>query len=191
MSREEERALLERCRAGDREAYEPIVRATERRLYGYLHQLTGDPEEARDLTQDTFVRVYTRLHRYRSERPLVPWLFAIARNLYLDDRRRRNGRNGEHHLTSLPLAVLPDPGPAPDQAAIEREDRARLWQALNELSPAHREILVLKDIEGLEYREIASILNVPPGTVGSRVHAARRALRELLTRTGFGLPVCA
>jgi RNA polymerase sigma-70 factor (ECF subfamily) len=195
MSREEERDLLERCRAGESTAYEPIVRAYEGRLYGFFYRLTGDVDEARDLTQDTFIRAYRRIHLYSPDRPLVPWLLSIARNLHVDRLRSRNGRENDRVWTSRPLDILPDPGPAPDRAAIEGEIREMLWNALNTLGPLHREILILKDIEDLDYREIAAILNIPPGTVASRLHNARVALRDSLNaRTrdhDRDLPVCA
>ncbi len=117
MNRDEERSLLERCQAGEGEAYEPIVRALEGRLFRYFYGLPRDTDEARDLTQDTFIRAYYRLHLYCTDRPLVPWLFMIARNLHVDRLRSRNGRDRESTRTSQLLPMLPDPGPAPDRAA--------------------------------------------------------------------------
>jgi len=181
MNRDEERSLLERCQAGESEAYEPIVRALEGRLFRYFYGLIRDTDEARDLTQDTFIRAYYRLHLYCTDRPLVPWLFMIARNLHVDRLRSRNGRDRESTRTSQPLSMLPDPGPAPDRASIEGETSEHLREALNRLGRLHREILILKDIEELSYREIATILKIAPGTIASRLYNARAALRNILT----------
>jgi len=176
----EKRAILERCLSGDHAAFEILVRENEGRVFGLLYSLTGNAEEARDLTQDTFIRVYRRLHLYDPQRPFMGWLFAVARNIYRDSMRRRKKTLSLEKLDEDGTLTLQDREVDAETAAIESESYSRVWEALQRLDPEQREILVLKDISDLSYADIAGILNVPEGTVASRVYYARRAIRNLL-----------
>ncbi len=187
MDRTEERELLERCRRGDRDAYEPIVRSCEGRVLGLLRGLTGDLDEARDLAQDSFLRAYLNLHRYDLDRPFLPWLLAIARRLFLDSRRRRGGRDDVRGFHEGELQRIPDSAGIGDASSgtdggIEGSEtvKKKVWSALGRLSATQREVLVLKDIVELSYAEIASIMGIPIGTVASRVYKARRSLHSEL-----------
>jgi len=172
-----DREAVERCRAGESEAFEIVLRRYERRVFGLLYTLTSDPELARDLTQETFIRAWRKLDLFDPARSLPTWLFTIARNLLCDYRRRRAPitlRLGEE----AGELSLPDPGPAPDAALHAGGLRCLVREALAGLPASQREVLVLKDIQELDYAAVADILGVPRGTIASRVHHARQALRR-------------
>ncbi len=169
---------VELCLAGNTSAFEPLVKRYEQPLFGFLYALTSDVERSRDLTQDTFIRVWRMLSRFDPNRPLVNWIFAIARNL-LRDNRRRSRRTPRSIEPAVGENILTDPGPAPD-AGIEKEDcRRLLGEALALLPAREREVVILKDIQERSYADIAQILGIPVGTVASRVYHARRHLIEL------------
>ncbi|MFC1628619.1 RNA polymerase sigma factor [Gemmatimonadota bacterium] len=180
MERDSEKILLQRCSQGEHEAYEPVVRHCEQRVFGLLYALTGSVEDARDLTQDTFIRAWRRLDRYDPEQAFLPWVFTIARNLYRDHMRRvKESRSLEIMLDDGSL-TLSDHHASSDHHAITEERRALVWKALNRLDDDERELLVLKDISGLSYAELSQMMRIPKGTVASRVFYARDALRRLL-----------
>lgn len=188
MAVEVQRELLLRCRAGDWKAYEPIVRAYEDRLFGLALSLVRDEDEARDAVQEAFIKAFQAMDLYDPDRPFLGWLMGICRNLCIDHLRRRKhpvrldeDRDGRTYQ-------LPDPGARTDRSAIDSETADRIWEALGQIGEEHREVIVLKDIQGLKYAEIARIINVPQGTVASRVYYARRALREILERMGVRYP---
>ncbi len=170
---------VSRCRAGESAVYEILVRRYENRVFGLLYALTSDPELARDLTQDTFIRAWRKLDLYDPARSFLNWLYAIARNLSRDHHRRCSA-------VCVPLGEseeeisLPDPGPLPDANLATADMRFLIRTALEQLSLTEKEILVLKDIQERSYEEIAQILALPRGTVASRVHHARRALARRL-----------
>jgi RNA polymerase sigma-70 factor, ECF subfamily len=174
--------LVVRARAGDREAREELARRCRGPAYALALQLLGDPEDALDAAQDSLIRLFESFGRFDPSRPLRPWLARIVRNRALDIRRRRRAR------PTISLDALLDDGHAeapavaagPEERAADRELQRRIWRALQETSPAHREILVLRDYQDLSYQEIAAVLAIPVGTVMSRLHAARRSLRRAL-----------
>lgn len=172
-----DREAVERCLAGEKAAFEIVLQRYERKVFGLLYSLTSDPELARDLTQETFIRAWRKLDLFDPARSLPTWLFTIARNLLCDHRRR-------HDPAVLRLGdqtgelALPDPGPAPDAALVDSGLRQLVREALARLPVRQREVLVLKDIQELDYAAVADILGVPRGTIASRVHHARQALRQ-------------
>lgn len=186
--RKVERELLRKCRAGDWEAYEAVVRAYEPRVYSLALGLVRDPDDARDMTQETFIRAFQAMDLYDPDRPFLGWVLGICRNRCIDFLRQvrhpvrldreRDGRKPQ----------LPDPGSRSDGEASDGELRSMIWEALGRIGEEHREVLVLKDMQGLEYAEIAKILNIPQGTVASRVYYARRSLREALESMGVSYP---
>ena len=178
--RQSERDLIVACRRGDTCAFEPIVRNYERRLYALLLTLTGDPEEARDLVQDAFIRAWRRLETFDNARPLGPWLLAVARSCWMDSRRKAHRRLPHLSIESDALPPLCSTGAEPDAGAIDAERAEQLWRAFEQLLPHEREVLLLKDIQELPYEQVARAIGIPRGTVASRVFHARRHLRELL-----------
>ena len=149
-------------------------------------QLLGRPEEAKDVAQDAMLRFFTSLDRFQPERPVLPWLFRIVHNRVRDLQRQRIRRR----VDSLD-SYLEDTGrepvsarPGPEERSVRHELQRRIWRELGDLSPKHREILVLRDYQDLAYAEIAAVLGIPKGTVMSRMHAARRSLRDRLEHLG-------
>ncbi|MBD3235922.1 MAG: sigma-70 family RNA polymerase sigma factor [Candidatus Eisenbacteria bacterium] len=170
--------LIERCRTGDPLAWEMLVRRYQGRAFGLAYHYLGNAEEARDLAQEIFVRIYERLASCTSAETFVPWMIRIGRNLCIDRLRRRRARP---QAVTTPVEEMVDlaadaPGPATD---LERGARRDLVQrAIARLSDVNREVILLKEIEGLTLQEIAEMLGVPIGTVKSRSNRARIALAD-------------
>lgn len=178
----DDRALVVAARTGERRAREALGRRVGRAAYLFAVQLTGDRELALDLAQDGVIRFFRTLDRFDADRPIEPWLYQIVRNRVRDEARR-DGRRPVDSLDALLDHGDTTPGPPTDDPAIDVERaglQRRIWQAVSQLSDAHREIFVLRDFHGLSYREIAETLAIPQGTVMSRLHAARTNLRALL-----------
>jgi RNA polymerase sigma-70 factor (ECF subfamily) len=178
-----DRALVTNAVNGEREAREELARRVRKPAYFLALQLTGRPDDARDIAQDCMLRFFKHLDRFDVSRPIEPWLYQIVRNRVRDLRRRARLRRHES-LESMredgrPEAAATTPSPVADVQT--RQLQRRVWSALHELKEAHREILVLRDYQDLSYREIAEVLSIPQGTVMSRLHAARRSLRTILS----------
>ncbi len=180
----DERLLIERCRAGDIAAFEPLVEKYRQRVWRLAFQVLRDREEAWDCAQDTFVRAFQSLASFRGQSAFYTWLFRIAMNGATDRLRARSAQARAFGNQPVPAEewerTAADPGARPDQAALGAEQRLRIRQALDTLPPNARTIIMLSDVEGLSYREIASVLNCPIGTVMSRLHNARKRLRSAL-----------
>jgi len=180
----DEAALIERCRAGDLAAFEPLVEKYRQRVYRLAYNILRDSEEAWDVAQDAFIRAYQALGAFRGDSAFYTWLFRIVMNV-ARDRARQHAARGRAFGTERVEEkdwdrALVDQGTAPDTNATQVEERERIEQALATLSEPHRTIIMLSDLEGLSYREIAEVLNIPMGTVMSRLHNARRRLRDAL-----------
>jgi RNA polymerase sigma-70 factor (ECF subfamily) len=181
----DEADLVRAAQAGESKAFAEIVRRYQRAIYRVAYGFTRAPADADDLAQETFVRAYQAIGRFRVGEPLYPWLARIATNLALSLLRSRK-RKPETPLEPLVEAgkqwgVEADPG----QQAIDHESRAHLNQALSELKPEHQAVLILRGVEDLSYEEIAKTLNVPLGTVMSRLSRARAELKaRLQQKTG-------
>jgi RNA polymerase sigma-70 factor (ECF subfamily) len=172
--------FVSRLRAGDRGAFEELVRAQQHRVYGLALRMLGNAAEAQDVAQEAFLRAHRALRDFRGEARLTTWLHAIASRLCLTRLgagERRLTRHGEEAL-----GRLPDAGPGPDHAAEQGELQEALERAIAELPDERRIVVVLRDVEGLGYDEIAAALGVPIGTVRSRLHRARLDLKDKLER---------
>lgn len=180
--RPDDQELVEACRAGRSEAFGILVRRYQDRIYPTLLRLTGSPEDACDLLQDAFLRAYEKLDRFQGESSFYTWIYRIAVNLALSDRRRRKviGRSPKS-LDAEPVERAEDTASTDPSLPLERaEQEARVLEALGRLLPDQRAVVVLKDLDGHRYDEIAALLGIPVGTVRSRLHRARGELRVLL-----------
>jgi RNA polymerase sigma-70 factor, ECF subfamily len=183
--------LVRRCIAGDAAAWEEIVQRYHRRIYNICYRFTGSSTDADDLTQDVFIKMYRTLNTYEPERgAFMTWVTTMTRNLLVDHfRKTRQERLTDSIDTSgqddaMPLGErIPDRGPAPDSRAQSREAGELVHQALQKLSPELREAVILRDLQDMDYREIATVLRVPEGTVKSRINRGRAELGRLLQRT--------
>ena len=170
--------LVERCRAGDALAWEAFVRQIQGRMFALAYSYAGDREDARDLAQEIFVRLYEARGQWPSGDEFLPWLFRVARNRSVDYLRRRSVRRPAVTVGEAEIAALPDPAPGAEAQAIASDRRGLLHAALRGLSAINREIVVLRDVHGLDIKQVASILGIPLGTVKSRASRARVELAE-------------
>lgn len=182
-----ETALVTRAQAGGRGALDELARRMRGPAYILALQLVGNRDDALDIAQDALLRLFQHLGRVAPDRPVRPWLFAIVRNRARDHWRSRGARPSESLDARPDLAAhLTAPAGDPEQRAARRQQARRIWTVIGALSGAHREILVLRDFHDLAYAEIAQVLGIPTGTVMSRLHAARAALRAGLQEEGVG-----
>ncbi|MBL8086804.1 MAG: sigma-70 family RNA polymerase sigma factor [Chthonomonas sp.] len=182
----EDGLLIERSQAGQRDAFDQLIRKHERRAYQYAFRLTSNQDEAMDIVAEAFVRVYNALPNFRGQSAFTTWLYRIITNCYLDFRKKDKSRT----QTSLDMVIdnegseferqIEDPDAAPD-IEVERNERERLVQrAIMKLPEYQRAMLIMYHVEMLSYEQIAESLDLPIGTVKSRLNRARLGLRELL-----------
>jgi len=178
-----ERELVLRAQAGESAAFGELVRIYMRRAYYAALGLVGSPEDARDLSQEAFVRAFRARARIDPDRPFYTWFYQILRRLCFNHVRDRRTRREKLRGAAGWLAEEAGrraPAEDPEIAASRAEERARVQAAIEELGDRDREVLVLKEFEGLKYREIAHLLGIPIGTVMSRLYTARRHLADRL-----------
>lgn len=180
---------VERFKAGDEDAFESLVTRREREVYQVALRLLGTPDDAQEAVQETFLRVYRSLKAFREDATFRTWVMGIVINV-CRTRLTSAAERDRRKTTSLTVAEpeeihpreipLPDRSPSPESLALGGELRAALHAALLSLAPDHREVLVLREIQELEYDDLAKALSCPVGTVKSRLCRARQALREAL-----------
>ena len=185
--------LVRRCVAGDAVAWEEIVQRYNRRIYNICYRFAGSGDDAQDLTQEVFIKMYRTLNSYDVERgAFMTWVTTITRNLLVDHfRKSKQDRVTDsidaapsEHEDAMPLSdQIPDKTLPPDARVQSRETRETVHRALGKLSPELREAVILRDLQDMDYREIASVLRVPEGTVKSRINRGRAELARLLQRT--------
>jgi RNA polymerase sigma-70 factor (ECF subfamily) len=183
---EPEYSLVAECLKGDEAAWEQLVRVHTRHVYALCYRFTGSASEAQDLTQEVFMRVFRSLKSFHSaEGSFGTWLARVTRNLLIDNyRRTRQERVTDSIEEQLPMLEQEGPGVVarPDQALAGREASEILQVALQRLSPELREAVILRDLQEMEYREIADMLAIPEGTVKSRINRGRAELGRILRK---------
>jgi len=185
--------LVRRCLAGDALAWEEIVQRYHRRIYNICYRFAGSSDDAQDLTQEVFIKMYRTLNSYDLGRgAFMTWVTTVTRNLLVDHfRKSKQDRMTDsldtvtsEHEDAMPLSEqIPDKGAPPDRGVQSREMREAVHRALQKLSPELREAVILRDLQDMDYREIAGVLRVPEGTVKSRINRGRAELARLLQRT--------
>jgi len=184
--------LVQRAREGDRDAFRQLVERYQRRIATLALGMLRNREDALDVVQETFTKAYQSLDRFKGDASFYTWTYRIAVNLCIDHQRReaklppasleprQGGRAGERGED--PLGALPDPSEQGDpyQRTRDAEIAQGLRRAISELTPEHRAVILLREVDGLSYEEISHVLECPKGTVMSRLHYARRQLQERL-----------
>lgn len=185
MERDQDQELVRRCLAGENSAWESLLGVHTRKVYNLCYRFTGRTEEAEDLTQEIFIKLFQTLKSYDAvQGSFGTWLNRVARNHLVDHYRRTR----KDRLTSSldddvhPVAEQAGVGNEPDAMVESREQRERLQAGLEKLSPDLREAVILRDLQDLDYAEIAQVLGVPTGTVKSRINRGRLELAKVLKR---------
>lgn len=183
--------LVRRFKRGDQSAFSTLVTRYQDRVYSQCLRWMGDPRIAEEVSQDVFLAVYRALHRFRGEARFSTWIFRITvnhcknRRLY---RKRRHADSQESFDGPIrdedgPIRQIPDDGPGTDRGTQQSEAVKILYESLTTLEESQRTIILLRDIQDLSYDEIAHILDLPKGTVKSRLHRARQDLAKVVSRT--------
>lgn len=194
---EEERKLVERLKRRDEAAFNTFVRLYQDKVFSLVNRMLNNRAEAEDLAQEVFITVFKSIDQFRGDSRLGTWLYRVAVNhtknrvKYLD----RRARKGHGDIDNAPEAEVARGGPVtsrvdrPDERTEGNELEVKIRKALAAIDADHRELIVLRDLEGLSYEEIVGITGLPDGTVKSRLHRARAALREAIERgLGWKLP---
>jgi RNA polymerase sigma-70 factor (ECF subfamily) len=186
-------SLVKRCIAGDSYAWEEIVRANNRRVYNICYRFTNSSDDAEDLTQEVFIKVYRTLASYDLEKgAFTTWLTTVTRNLLVDHfRRSKQDRmtdsidtNPQNDEDSPTLGdTIQDRSATPDESYAAKQKQKLVQEALQRLSPDLREAVILRDLQDMDYKEISAALKVPEGTVKSRINRGRTELARVLSRT--------
>jgi RNA polymerase sigma-70 factor (ECF subfamily) len=190
-AREEDTQLVERCRRGDRQAFRALVERYQRKVYSLALGIIRDPDEARDISQEAFLKVFRHLDTFQGTASFYTWVYRITVNLCIDLRRKAGRNQGarmefderiEHDEVGSPADQLSPRrlGFDPMRALHNSELRKHILSALDHLSDQHRTVLMLREVDGLSYKEIADVMETPEGTVMSRLFHARRQMQELL-----------
>jgi len=183
--------VVRRCMDGDSGAWAELVRTHHRRVYGLCYRFTGNPTDSEDLTQDVFLKIYSNLASFDTTRgSLQVWITTLTRNLLVDHfRRTRNLRatgsldDGWESADELkPIDRLTAKGPSPHESAAQKELAKMVQEALARVSVELREAVILRDLQDMDYKEIAQVLGIPEGTVKSRISRGRAELARLLER---------
>jgi RNA polymerase sigma-70 factor (ECF subfamily) len=185
-------ALVRRCVAGDAVAWEEIVRLHNRRIYNLCYRFTGSPDNAQDLAQEVFIKIYRTLKSYNTEKGAFgTWITTLTRNLLVDHYRASKQERLTDSLDAAPEAeeqaqplaeTLADAAPSAETRMRQQDAQKMVQNALAQLSPELREAVILRDLQDMDYREIAQVLRVPEGTVKSRINRGRTELARLLQR---------
>ena len=186
-------SLIKRCLGGDASAWEEIVRSHNRRIYNICYRFTGSQDDAEDLTQEVFIRIYRTLSSYDLERgAFATWVTTMTRNLLVDHFRKSKQDRMTDSMDASPSSdedaptlgdQIRDDKPTPDASVATKETQVMVQQALQKLSPELREAVILRDLQDMDYKDIAAALRVPEGTVKSRINRGRTELARLLSRT--------
>ncbi len=189
MDRNEE-LLVSKAKAGDVAAFEQLIEAYQKKVYNLALRMTGNQEDAADLAQEAFIRVFRSISGFKEQSSFSTWIYRITTNVCLDEIRKRKNRK----VISIDEDIHMDDGemkrqivsddPLPDEMAERAELRNIVNDAINSLPEDQKVVITLRDLNGLSYEEIAQVLGIPGGTVKSRINRARQALRNvLLSRT--------
>ena len=182
----DDRQLVARAQGGDPEAFSQLVERHQTMVYRLALGKTGSPQDAEEVTQTAFLKAWQGLRTFQGKAAFSTWLYRLTANAAVDLLRRR--REPALSLDDPDLPPIPDLAPSPEELSMAAERRRLLWQAIDQLPESHRLPLVLRELEGLSYREIARALDLEEGTVKSRLARGRLMLRQQLLESGTFYP---
>lgn len=184
-----EQELVRRAKDGDQDAFAQLMQASQARIYNLTLRMTGDPQDALDLSQEAFFNAWKGLKFFKGDSAFSTWVYRLANNVCIDHLRKRSRRQN----VNLPMPAdpeddslpeVPDERYRPDTRLEQQETRRAVRAGLARLSDEHRQVLVMRELSGLSYQEIGDILDLEAGTVKSRIARARLALRKILLEEG-------
>jgi len=189
MTSEEEMAVIQKVLGGERNAFEELVLSNQKNVYNLALKMTGNEDDALDISQEAFIKAYSQLSGFRGDSRFSVWMYRLTYNLCIDFLRKKP------RTTTVPLSYQDDDGDVhelevpdvrnlPEENTLRRERRKAINESIGELGESHREIFVMREITGMSYGEIAETLNLSEGTVKSRLARARRSLVKILTEKG-------
>jgi RNA polymerase sigma-70 factor (ECF subfamily) len=171
--------VIRECLAGSQGAWETLVNTFARRIFNMAYQFCGSREEAEDRTQDVFLKLHGALPKYDFDKNFTAWLLTLAKNHLIDEYRRTKWEKTQRD--EFDDRVLAQPAhDGPETSLVDKETKALVWEGLNRLSADMRMVIILRDLQGSSYEEVAETLHLPLGTVKSRVNRARIQLAEVL-----------
>jgi len=183
-SAREDTSLVERVKAGDEQAFTELVRKYQGRVVGLAYSVVRNTEDALDVAQETFIKAHRNIRGFRGKSSFYTWLYRITVNMAIDRDRKRKRRPThsleamEERATESGEPIFPDEGESPHESAADGELESLVNEAIDTLSPRHREVVLLREVQGLSYEEIADVVGCSVGTVMSRLHYARKNLKE-------------
>jgi len=189
LEKAQEKEIIQKVIDGDKNAFEDLVIANQKNVYNLALKMTRNEDDALDISQEAFVKAYQQLKNFRGDSRFSVWLYRLTYNLCIDFLRKKPKANiipltyEEDGGESTPLEI-PDLRDLPEDSAIRSETRKTIAEGINELAEDHREVLVMREVTGMSYEEMATTLNVSIGTVKSRLARARMKLVEFLKERG-------
>lgn len=178
---DQEKSVLDAVRSGQICRFEELVSAYQNRLFGAMYVMLGDRQDAEDVTQEAFTRAFLKLEAFQAKSSFFTWLHRIAFNLAIDLRRReKRARNIGKVSMDFASETLQSSELSPSTKSEQSETQVKIFEALAKIDPERRSVITLRDLQGMDYAEIAEVLSIPIGTVRSRLHRARIELKDLL-----------
>ena len=181
---DQEHNLIQAARNGDQAAFGELVQQYQKRVFALAVRMCPTPELAEEAAQEAFLAAWQGLPFFRGDSAFATWLYRLTSNACVDLLRKENRHQGPSLDDETVSAEVPDPTPTPEKAVEQQELRGQIEAGLQTLSPEHREVLILREIQQLSYDEIADVLSLDLGTVKSRINRGRRQLREFLLKQG-------
>lgn len=188
-----ENELIKKAQNGDGAAFEELISPYTTIVYNIALRILGNPEDASDASQEALIRVYRNIGKFKGDSKFSTWLYRIAHNACIDEYRRRKSKlnfasvsvDDSYDDSDNPLLEIPDTSPTPEEHTLKNERSKMLYDAISQLSPISKSAVLLRDVNGLSYEEIAEIQNCSLGTVKSRINRARQQLKEILLQQNY------
>lgn len=182
----QEKILIQKCKSGDIYAFEQLIQGYQKKVFNIAYRILGDIDDASDMSQEVFIKVYKSITNFKEESSLSTWIYRIATNTCLDEVRRKKKAASISMSSTIQLEdgeitiQVEDSKPGPDELIAQKETREEINKAIESLNEEHKAVIVLRDIQGLSYEEISSVLQCSLGTVKSRINRARSSLKNIL-----------